>query len=117
MDIDVTFRIDSETKAQMEDICNQLGMTTSDAFKIFLPRRLSVQRGYHSRLIFAHRLRQFRESKHWLMSGRPSVTLTRTTRGCRNNFFVCYRVKGTLGVGLYRCKVRRFSVVCISTTV
>lgn len=35
MDIDVTFRIDSETKAQMEDICNQLGMTTSDAFNIF----------------------------------------------------------------------------------
>lgn len=35
MDIDVTFRIDAETKAQMEDICAQIGMTTSDAFNIF----------------------------------------------------------------------------------
>ena len=112
MDIDVTFRIDSETKAQMEDICNQLGMTTSDAFNIFAKAFVRAKG-----IPFAHRLRQFRESKHWLMSGRPSVTLTRTTRGCRNNFFVCYRVKGTLGVGLYPCKVRRFSVVCISTTV
>lgn len=35
MDIDVTFRIDAETKAQMEAICDQIGMTTSDAFNIF----------------------------------------------------------------------------------
>ncbi|OUO43799.1 type II toxin-antitoxin system RelB/DinJ family antitoxin [Flavonifractor sp. An306] len=35
MDINVTFRIDAETKAQMEDICAQIGMTTSDAFNIF----------------------------------------------------------------------------------
>lgn len=35
MDIDVTFRINAETKAQMEDICDQIGMTTSDAFNIF----------------------------------------------------------------------------------
>lgn len=35
MDIDVTFRIDAETKSQMEDICDQIGMTTSDAFNIF----------------------------------------------------------------------------------
>ena len=35
MAIDVTFRIDAETKSQMEDICAQIGMTTSDAFNIF----------------------------------------------------------------------------------
>ena len=35
MHIDVTFRIDAETKVQMEDICDQIGMTTSDAFNIF----------------------------------------------------------------------------------
>ena len=35
MDTEVTFCIDSETKAQMEAICNQIGMTTSDAFNIF----------------------------------------------------------------------------------
>ncbi|MBM6885577.1 type II toxin-antitoxin system RelB/DinJ family antitoxin [Pseudoflavonifractor phocaeensis] len=35
MDVDVTFRIDAEAKAQMEDICAQIGMTTSDAFNIF----------------------------------------------------------------------------------
>ena len=35
MDIDVTFRIDAKTKAQMEAICDQIGMTTSDAFNIF----------------------------------------------------------------------------------
>ena len=35
MDTKITFHIDAETKAQMEDICNQLGMTTSDAFNIF----------------------------------------------------------------------------------
>ena len=35
MDIDVTFRIDAETKSQMEDICAQIGTTTSDAFNIF----------------------------------------------------------------------------------
>ena len=35
MDTEVTFCIDSETKAQMEAICDQIGMTTSDAFNIF----------------------------------------------------------------------------------
>ena len=35
MDVDVTFRIDAEAKAQMEDICAQIGMTTSDALNIF----------------------------------------------------------------------------------
>ena len=34
MDTEVTFCIDSETKAQMEAICDQIGMTTSDAFNI-----------------------------------------------------------------------------------
>ena len=35
MDTNMTFRIDSEVKAQMSAICNQLGMTTSTAFNIF----------------------------------------------------------------------------------
>lgn len=32
MDTNMTFRIDSEVKAQMNAICNQLGMTASTAF-------------------------------------------------------------------------------------
>jgi len=35
MDSNMTFRIDSEVKAQMAAICTQLGMTTSTAFNIF----------------------------------------------------------------------------------
>lgn len=31
----MTFRIDSQTKARMTEICNQLGMTPSTAFNIF----------------------------------------------------------------------------------
>lgn len=35
MDTNMTFRIDSQTKAQMMEICNQLGITPSTAFNIF----------------------------------------------------------------------------------
>lgn len=35
MDTNMTFRIDSEVKAEMAAICAQLGMTTSTAFNIF----------------------------------------------------------------------------------
>lgn len=35
MDIDMTFRMDSQTKAQMTEICESLGMTPSTAFNIF----------------------------------------------------------------------------------
>lgn len=35
MDTNMTFRMDSEVKAQMSAICGQLGMTTSAAFNIF----------------------------------------------------------------------------------
>lgn len=35
MDTNITFRIDSQTKARMTEICNQLGMTPSTAFTIF----------------------------------------------------------------------------------
>lgn len=35
MDTNMTFRMDSDIKAQMSAICNQLGMTTSTAFNIF----------------------------------------------------------------------------------
>ena len=35
MDTNMTFRMDSEVKAQMAAICNELGMTTSTAFNIF----------------------------------------------------------------------------------
>lgn len=35
MDANMTFRMDSELKAQMGAICSQLGMTTSTAFNIF----------------------------------------------------------------------------------
>ncbi len=35
MDTNMTFRMDSEVKAQMGAICNQLGMTPSTAFNIF----------------------------------------------------------------------------------
>ena len=35
MDTNMTFRMDSEVKAQMSAICSQLGMTSSTAFNIF----------------------------------------------------------------------------------
>ena len=35
MDTNMTFRMDSDVKAQMAAICAQLGMTTSTAFNIF----------------------------------------------------------------------------------
>ena len=35
MDTNMTFRMDSDVKAQMSAICYQLGMTTSTAFNIF----------------------------------------------------------------------------------
>lgn len=35
MDTNMTFRMDSEVKAQMAAICTELGMTTSTAFNIF----------------------------------------------------------------------------------
>lgn len=35
MNTNMTFRIDSQTKAQMMEICNQLGITPSTAFNIF----------------------------------------------------------------------------------
>lgn len=35
MDTNMTFRIDSQTKTRMTEICNQLGMTPSTAFNIF----------------------------------------------------------------------------------
>lgn len=35
MDTNITFRIDSQTKARMTKICNQLSMTPSTAFNIF----------------------------------------------------------------------------------
>jgi addiction module RelB/DinJ family antitoxin len=35
MDTNITFRIDSEVKAQMAEICAQLGMSQSAAFNMF----------------------------------------------------------------------------------
>lgn len=35
MDTNMTFRIDSQTKNKMCEICSQLGMTPSTAFNIF----------------------------------------------------------------------------------
>ena len=35
MDTNMTFRIDSRTKARMTEICNQLGMTPSTELNIF----------------------------------------------------------------------------------
>lgn len=35
MDTNMTFRMDSEVKAEMAAICAKLGMTTSTAFNIF----------------------------------------------------------------------------------
>lgn len=35
MDSNITFRIDSEVKEQMAEICKQLGMSTSTAFNLF----------------------------------------------------------------------------------
>lgn len=35
MDTNMTFRMDSQTKAKMTEICSSLGMTTSTAFNIF----------------------------------------------------------------------------------
>lgn len=35
MDTNMTFRIDSQTKTKMTEICANLGMTTSTAFNIF----------------------------------------------------------------------------------
>lgn len=35
MDANITFRLDSDIKEQMSDICRELGMTTSTAFNLF----------------------------------------------------------------------------------
>lgn len=35
MDANMTFRMDADVKAQMAEICDQIGMTTSTAFNIF----------------------------------------------------------------------------------
>ena len=35
MDTNMTFRMDSDVKAQMAAICSQLGMTPSTAFNVF----------------------------------------------------------------------------------
>ena len=35
MDTNMTFRMDSDVKAEMAAICDKLGMTTSTAFNIF----------------------------------------------------------------------------------
>ena len=35
MDTNITFRMDSEIKAQMAAICGELGMSTSTAFNLF----------------------------------------------------------------------------------
>ena len=35
MDVNITFRLDSDIKEQMSDICQELGMTTSTAFNLF----------------------------------------------------------------------------------
>ena len=35
MDSNITFRIDSDVKEQMAEICKQLGMSTSTAFNLF----------------------------------------------------------------------------------
>lgn len=35
METNMTFRIDSQVKVQMEAICEQLGISTSTAFNIF----------------------------------------------------------------------------------
>lgn len=43
MDSNMTFRIDSEVKAQMAAICDALGMSTSTAFNI-LPMPLFEQK-------------------------------------------------------------------------
>lgn len=36
MDSSMTFRIDSQIKEQMTEICNQLGMTPSTAINLFV---------------------------------------------------------------------------------
>lgn len=35
MDSNITFRLDTEVKEQMAEICKQLGMSTSTAFNLF----------------------------------------------------------------------------------
>lgn len=35
MDSNITFRIDTDVKRQMNEICMELGMTTSTAFNVF----------------------------------------------------------------------------------
>ena len=35
MDANITFRLDSDIKEQMSDICRELGITTSAAFNLF----------------------------------------------------------------------------------
>ena len=37
----VNFRIDETTKKQLEEICNELGLTLSTAFNIFMSSSLS----------------------------------------------------------------------------
>lgn len=57
MDTNITFRIDSEVKAQMTTICAELGMTPSAAFNLFarafvrtkgMPFAVTIQEPIHT---------------------------------------------------------------------
>lgn len=57
MDTNMTFRMDSEVKAQMAAICAQLGMTPSTAFNLFanafvrakgMPFAVTLQKPIHA---------------------------------------------------------------------
>ena len=52
MDTNMTFRIDSQVKAQMAAICEQLGISTSTAFNIFANA-------------LTHHLQKFQGSRCW----------------------------------------------------
>ena len=55
MDTNMTFRIDSQVKAQMAAICEQLGISTSTAFNIFA----------NAFVLLTHHLQKFQGSRCW----------------------------------------------------
>ena len=64
MDTNMTFRIDSQVKAQMAAICEQLGISTSTAFNIFA-NAFVRNNGMPFPLTLTHHLQKFQGSRCW----------------------------------------------------
>ena len=84
MDTNMTFRMDSDVKAQMSAICKELGMTTSTAFNLFanaFVRAKGCPFLFSSRKPRAHRP----APRCWPMRTRFWINTWKTTGGWRND--------------------------------